>query len=202
MAYGDYSLDDLEAQFGIKNQISSLNLTHAPITPSDWLKKSLAIAEDLPIRSEKAKSEWIVAPILSELRERNNHFFTIFSGENLIADKEKGLVGECDFILTQETHSFSISYPIISMVEAKKNDLDVGVPQCAAQLLGARIVNEKKGVNLAKIYGCVTTGKEWLFMCLEGNTVWIDNRSYFLQDIEILLGVFQHIIDYYKKILD
>jgi hypothetical protein len=42
----------------------------------------------------------------------------------------------------------------------------VGVPQCAAQLLGAKLYNEKKGVKLDKIYGCVTTGNEWLFLCM------------------------------------
>jgi hypothetical protein len=201
MAYGDYSLDDLEAKFGITNQIVPLFAPNPPVAASDWLKKALEIAHDLPIRTEKAKSEWIVVPILSSLREQNSNFFTIFSGDNLNADKEKGLVGECDFILTKDTHSFSINYPIISIVEAKKNDIEIGVPQCAAQLLGASIINKKKGIQIDKLYGCVTTGKEWLFMCLHENKILIDNQTYFLQDIEKLLGVLQHIIDYYKKVL-
>lgn len=55
----------------------------SPIKPSEWLQKSLNIAHELPTRSEKAKSEMIVFPILAELRERNDKYFTIYSGDSL-----------------------------------------------------------------------------------------------------------------------
>ena len=84
-------------------------------------------------------------------------------------------------------------------MEAKKNDVELGVPQCAAQLIGAKIYNEKKGIHLAKIYGCVTTGQEWLFMVLEDDLVKINTKLYYLNEIENVLGVFQCIIDYYIK---
>ncbi len=65
--------------------------------------------------------------------------------------------GECDFILAKDVGSFSNNYPIFHIVEAKKNDIDLGVPQCAAQLVGAKFFNEKKSIKIDKIYGCVTT---------------------------------------------
>jgi hypothetical protein len=159
---------------------------------------ALAEVEDLPVRSEKAKSEWIVVPILRELRNKNNKFFTIHSGENLNVDEERGLKGECDFILAKDIGTFDLNYPVIQVVEAKRNDLEVGVPQCAAQLLGAKIYNEKKGVKLEKIYGCVTTGNEWLFLCMQDNLL-IDSKLYYLSELSDILGIFQNIIDYYKK---
>ncbi len=155
--------------------------------------------EELPIRSEKAKSEWIVVPILKELRKRNDKFFTIYSGDVLIADEEKGLKGECDFILAKDIGTFDINFPIIQIVEAKKNDVELGVPQCAAQLIGAKVYNEKKDVHLDKVYGCVTTGNEWLFMVLEENFLKINTKVYFLSEIENVLGIFQWIIEYYIK---
>ena len=169
------------------------------LEPSQNLKENLQLAAELPVRSEKAKSEAIVFPILVEVRNRNDKFFTIYSGDILNADESRGLKGECDFILAKDVHSFSINYPIIQIVEAKKNDIDLGVPQCAAQLLGAKIFNEKKGVNLEKIYGCVTTGDEWLFMKLENDLI-VDEQKYYLVEINKLLGIFQQIVDYYKKI--
>ena len=201
MAYGDFTLDDLEQKFGVKNLQKRLFTRFEPVEPGDILKKELEDVGRLPIRSEKAKSEWIVVPVLRELRNRNDQFFTIFSGEKLNADEEKGLKGECDFILARDTGTFNINYPIIQIVEAKKNDIELGVPQCAAQLIGAKVFNSKKGVELSKVFGCVTTGNDWLFMVLEDDLIIIDLKIYFLNEIENVLGVFQSIIDYYKNLL-
>ncbi|MCU0325195.1 MAG: hypothetical protein MUF45_08070 [Spirosomaceae bacterium] len=198
MAYSDFSLADIEREFGIKNRRKRLFESTHPIESSIKLKETLLEAEELPVRSEKAKSEWIVVPVLRELRNRNDKYFTIYSGDVLNADETKGLKGECDFILAKDIGSFDINFPIIQVVEAKKNDVEIGVPQCAAQLVGAKIYNQKKGVELSQIYGCVTTGNEWLFMSLT-DTIWIDTKLYYLSDIENILGIFQYIIDYYKK---
>ena len=200
MAYGDFTLEDIELKFGVKNRTGRLFPSATPLEPSDKLKEALLLAAELPVRSEKARSETIVFPLLVELRSRNDKFFTIYSGDILTADEASGLRGECDFILAKDIGSFSISYPIIQIVEAKKNDLDIGVPQCAAQLIGARVFNQKKGVPLDKLYGCVTTGNEWMFMQLEQDLL-IDTKIYYLNEINALMGVFQSIIDYYKQII-
>lgn len=199
MAYGDFSFEDIEQKFGVKNKIKRLFDDFQPIMPSDRLTEALEIANELPVRSEKAKSETIVFPVLIELRKLNNKFFTIYSGDNLNVDEAQGLRGECDFILSKDIGSFSINYPILQIVEAKKNDLELGIPQCAAQLIGAKIFNERKGIFLDSIYGCVTTGNEWIFLKLETDIL-IDTRIYYLNEIEEILAVFQHIIDYYKAI--
>ncbi len=198
MAYGDFSFDDIESKFGIKNKVKRLFDDLPPLEPSANLKYALDTAAELPIRSEKAKSESIVFPILVELRHRNQNFFTIYSGDNLSVDNAQGLNGECDFILAKDVGSFSINYPIFQIVEAKKNDIDLGVPQCAAQLVGAKFFNEKKGIKIDQIFGCVTTGNEWLFLKIDSELT-IDSRIYYLNELNELLAVFQQIIDYYKQ---
>jgi len=198
MSYSDFTLKDLQNKFGIKNKVNQLFDRLEPIEPSEWLKATLKKAVKLPARSEKAKSESIVYPILLELRDRNNNFITFYSGDNLNADEEKGLKGECDFIITKDTGTFDINYPIIQLVEAKKNDLELGVPQCAAQMVGAKIFNEQNNVVVDCIYGCVTTGDEWLFMKLT-NELQIDVQKYYLNELPELIAVFQYIIDGFKK---
>lgn len=198
MAYSDFTLSDLETKFGIQHKKQRIDFPSNLIEPSEKLMGDLKENVDMPIKSEKARSEWIVVPILRELRRLNDNFFTIYSGENLTADKEKGLIGECDFILSKDIKSYEISFPIFQIVEAKKNDLDEGIKQCASQLLGARIFNEKKGINSQKIYGCTTTGDDWIFLELNENNLTIDNRKYYLVEIKELLGVFQYIINTFK----
>ncbi len=199
MAYTDFTLKHLYTKFGINNKIAPLFPKLAPIEPSDWLKDMLQKASLLPLRSEKAKSEMIVFPILLELRNRNDNFITIYSGDNLNADDENGLKGECDFIITKDIGTYDINYPIIQIVEAKKHDIDSGIPQCAAQMLGAKIYNEKNGVKINSIYGCVTTGNDWLFLKLEEDIITIDRQKYYLNEIDVLLAVFQKIINIYKN---
>lgn len=198
MAYSDFTLDDLEKKFGIKNRKKNLFAKVQAIKPSQRLQEDLELAAELPLRSEKAKSESIVLPILIELRRNNNKYFTIYSGENLSGDEMSGLRGECDFILAKDINSYSMNYPIIQVVEAKRNDIEEGVRQCAAQLLGAKKFNENKGVQLEKLYGCATTGDDWVFIELS-TELYIDTKKYYLAEIGELLGIFQSIINYYKE---
>ncbi len=202
MAYSDFTLDDLENKFGIKNKLGHIQFDIQPMQPSELLERDLRIAKSQSITSEKAKSEWIVVPILKELLEYNENFFKVYSGDNLNASPEKGLKGECDFILTKNVGTYNINYPIIHIVEAKRGELELGVPQCAAQLLGAHTFNKNKGVDIDKIYGCVTNGDSWLFMKLENDLIYIDQKNYYLGNLPELLGTFQAIIDYYKRTLN
>jgi len=202
MAYSDFTMDDLKNKFGIVHERNKLQFNTHPIQPSDFLLKDLEWSESLLVVSEKAKSEWIVVPILKELMSINDKFFTVHSGENLNADVEKGLKGECDFILAKNLRTININYPIIQIVEAKKNDIEMGIAQCAAQVVGAKFFNEKKGTPVRKLYGCVTNGDTWLFMRLEDEKIIIDTKKYQLANLPELLGTFQTIIDYYKEHLN
>ncbi|TAE76131.1 MAG: hypothetical protein EAZ85_00905 [Bacteroidetes bacterium] len=200
MAYSDFTLSDLEEKFGIKNERKQIQFTHKLVEPSERLRIELEESAEMPIKSEKARSEWIVVPILRELRRQNSNFFTIYSGDMLIGDKLTGLQGECDFILAKDTKSYEISIPIFQIVEAKRNDLDEGIKQCSAQLVGARKYNERKGIITEKLYGCTTTGDVWQFIEYS-DKLYIDDKKYYLVKIDELLGIFQSIIDYYVSAL-
>ena len=200
MAYKEFTLLDLQQKFKIQNKVTHLFKSDEikPISPSEILVRQLEEAAELPIKSEKARSELIITPILLELRRRNNKFFTIYSGDYLVADKTKNLTGECDFILAKETGSFSINVPIIMVVEAKRQDMEMGINQCAAQLYGAQVFNKQSNTEQKRIYGCVTTADDWKFMMMEGQMVQIDHSTYYKSEMPKILGIFQEIVDYYR----
>ena len=204
MAYRDFTLKDLNKKFGIEIQIEGLFEVSKidAVHPSAWLTESLEIGNQLSLNTEKAKSEVVVMPILIELKKRNNHFFTIFSGNIFKVDKERGLNGECDFILSAKPKVPYIDTPIISIVEAKNDLLSLGTGQCAAQMYAAKLQNEEDGKPLDIIYGCVTTARDWQFIKLENGLLTIDEKIYNIVELETILGIFQHIIDYYKSILE
>jgi hypothetical protein len=80
------------------------------------------------------------------------------------------------------------------IVEAKKNDIDLGLGQCIAQMVGARIFNERHGHDTRPIFGCVTTGETWQFLRLEDSIVDLDQVRYFIVNLGILLAVWQAVI--------
>ena len=202
MPYCDLTFRAIRKKFGITNTIGPVFSSFKKIPISSSLAASLAIAARLPVRTEKAKSEFIVLPILLDLMEQNKEYFTIYSGESLNVDKETDLVGECDFILAKNTKTFDINTPIFTLVEAKKNDITLGIPQCAAQMIGARIYNEEAGTIIPCIYGCITTGDAWQFLKLEGSLITVDDRKYFLSELEVLLGALQRVIDLFRAQLE
>ncbi len=199
MPYSEFTMQRLRKDFGITSKILTLFETFKPEKPSEWLQSSLELASEVNIKTEKAKSEAIVFPILLELKRKNKEFLTLYSGDSLNVDINKGLNGECDFILSKDIQSFEINYPIMQVVEAKNHDIQSGVPQCAAQMLGAKIYNQQNDVDINTVYGCVTTGDDWLFMKLENDVLYIDKRKYYLIELEELLSIFQYIINYYKE---
>ena len=79
--------------------------------------------------------------------------------------------------------------PVFAAVEAKRDDLVPGLGQCAAELVAIRIFNETKGHPLSAVYGCSTSGGNWRFLKLEGDTLFIDKTEYHLRDLPIILGI-------------
>lgn len=200
MAYSKFTWDDLHDKFGIKassKQLFDKELTPL-IYPNTWLSDTLKIAHNMPMLSEKARSESIVYPILATLREINRNSFTLYSGIDLNADKKQGLSGECDFLLGSEARSVYLTAPIFTALEAKQENIPRWIPQAVAQMLGARTYNQKRKTNITTIYGCVTTGTEWQFLLLEDTMCWVDTDLYSLDNLPKLLGTLQTIVDFYR----
>ena len=196
MAYRQFTLDTLKEKFAIKKQNTKLFKNIKKIKPTDILVKSIQRADELPLTTEKSKSEFLISPVLLELWSINDKKFTFFSGEQLNADKSKGLNGECDFLLSKVPSYTYVQAPIFTVVEAKNDIIQDGYGQCGAQMLGARIFNEKhKKTTTKKIYGCVSNGESWRFMLLENNDLHIDLGNYSINDLQELLGVLQYIVD-------
>ncbi len=78
MAYSDFTLSDLRTKVGFENRRKRLFEVVTPVGPSEWLRNTLENNRVLPLRTEKARSELLVSPILQELYRRNSDFLTIF----------------------------------------------------------------------------------------------------------------------------
>src|SRR5947209_1298802 len=126
MSYSDFTLESVERLLGVTARPATLFPSFQPVPAPVWLEELLARGAQgiqLSLISEKARSEFIVAPILLASRELSGNRLAIYSGQRLDVDPALGLAGECDFILTAAEAVLPLQAPIATVVEAKKNDI-------------------------------------------------------------------------------
>jgi hypothetical protein len=191
MAYTDFTLESAEAELGVIARPGVLFPGLQPLPVPAWLQDLLGRGMRLALVSEKARSEFIVAPILLAVRELSGERIAILSGQRLDVDPERRLMGECDFILALSEPVPRLRAPLMLIVEAKKNDIEAGLGQCVAQMVAAQIYNQRAGQTLPAVYGCVTTGENWQFLQLAGMDVTIDQKRYYIDNVGGILAALQ-----------
>jgi hypothetical protein len=194
LADTDFTLETAKTVLGIRAHVDDLFTGLLTAKVPDWLRDFLARGTQLALVIEKARSEFIVGPILLACRELSGGTLAIFSGQRLDVDPSRGLVGECDFLLALSEPLPRLRAPIVAMVAAKKNDIESGLGQCVAQMVAARDFNERAESKDLTLHGCVTTGEAWQFLRLEGSTVTIDRTRIYIDNVAGILGLFQTII--------
>jgi len=192
MAYSNFTLAKAREAFGLTlNENRSLFEDVAGVQPSDLLKRILDENRSLAtaINSEKARSEFLIAPILSEVRRQLDYQISLFSGTEFNVDPAIELWGFCDFILSASREQYFISDPVVTVVEAKNENIIGGLGQCTATMVAAQVFNQRAGKDINTIYGAVTSGTAWRFLTLSGTTVCIDTIEYYIKETDKILGI-------------
>ncbi|HAA31723.1 MAG TPA: hypothetical protein DCE56_33530 [Cyanobacteria bacterium UBA8553] len=192
MSYSDFTLDRVKKAFNLTLSDKVDLFADAPeLDCSDILTETLR--ENVPLalasNTEKSRSEMIIAPILIELRKQLQYQISFFSGIDFTVDAAQGLNGSCDFIISRSPELLIVSAPVITIVEAKKENINAGLGQCVAEMLAARLFNEREGNEIQVIYGSVTTGTNWKFLKLVGQVIEIDLSEYYLNNVNKILGI-------------
>lgn len=194
MAYSDFTSLDQLIFLGISTltPVEKL-LDFEPIAPSTFLIEALHRFVPLAtaINTEKARSEYLIAPILSEVVTFNPNN-SLFSGKNFTADPSLGLNGFVDFLLTANPDKLTIKAPLVTVIEAKNENINGGLAQCIATMYAAYLFNRRDPSVGAKtvVYGTVTTGQVWRFLALTPRLeVLIDLNDRYLTPIDELLGL-------------
>jgi len=143
----------------------------------------------ISISTEKARSEFLRTPILAEVRRLLNKRVSLFSGKDFTVDPERGLQGFCDYIISGSPEQLFSSAPVVTIFEAKKEDIIGGLGQSAAAMVAARCFNQNQGSEADRIYGAVTTGTNWKFLILQETTLWIDPIESYIKEVDKILGI-------------
>lgn len=192
MAYSDFSLMKVRDSFGLTlNEREDLFSEVVPIEPSATL--TLILTDYIPlataIATEKARSEFLIAPLLAEVRRQLDNRISLFSGNEFSVDVKLGLYGFCDYIISHSPEQLIITAPVMTIVEAKRENIVGGFGQCIAAMVAAQIFNQQAGRDVETIYGAVTTGTNWKFLTLVNKTVSVDRVEYFINQPDKILGI-------------
>ena len=104
-------------------------------------------------------------------------------------DATNGLTGVCDFLVSLSPQLVELEAPVIILVEAKRDSLTDGLGQCVAEMVAAQRFNADAGNDIRCVYGATTSGIDWLFLKLEGQTLSIDLTAYQLERCDRILGI-------------
>ncbi|MGL4554383.1 MAG: hypothetical protein ACRC33_24740 [Gemmataceae bacterium] len=192
MAFRDFSYPDVQHALGLTLTEADLYSHVAPLAPSPDLVVRMQIGAELAlgINTEKARSEFLIAPLLLELRVRLGNTFAVFSGVEFDVDASRGLNGFCDYLLSRSPIQTFLTAPLIAVVEAKNDNVRNGLGQCIATMVAAREFNGTPGT----VHGAATTGAAWRFLRLDGSVVTLDRREYFADQPGRILGILAHLL--------
>lgn len=196
MSYSDFTLTELKSQFQlciIENHNLFQQTPRLAISTqfATTLQKLIPLA--LAVDTEKARSEWIVAPLLAELKFTLQDI-SLFSGIEFNIDPAKGLNGRCDFIISKSTEQFSLNAPVLVLVEAKNDNIKSGIGQCGAEMVAAQQFNQTQNNAIDTLYGCVTTGTNWRFLQLHQHDFYIDAVEHYIENPEKIMGILQFVL--------
>jgi hypothetical protein len=192
MSYSDFTLSEVKRRFNL-TIVEDHRLFPQPPTlvASPRLTELLAVYLPLAtsINTEKARSEYIIAPILAELKLLFKDRLSLFSGIDFNIEPAQGLNGRCDYIFSRSPEQLELIAPVVMIVEAKNENLIAGIPQCIAEMVAAQKFNQKNQNAIEVIDGCVTTGSLWRFMNLQGQVAYVDPIEFAVRELETILGI-------------
>jgi hypothetical protein len=197
VAYSDFKLLEVQQKFGVTIE-ESTDLFHTvpeselPKTLSSILTRYLPLA--LNLNTEKARSELLIAPFLTEFKLLHADTISLFSGLEFNVNEAQGLKGRCDYILSSNSQQLVLTAPVCVLVEAKNENIVGGLGQCLAEMIAAQQFNLEQNHPKERVYGIVTTGIQWRFLQLERQVATVDSVEYSIQNPEKIFGILEHIV--------
>ncbi len=191
MSYSRLKLADVKEKYGVDRQLNvGLFKDIEERQVSDLLKQTIVANRELAgnIGTEKARSELLIMPVFVELYRQAENRISLFSGVELNVDKERDLNGEVDFLFSRHFQTSIVSAPIVMVAEAKRDDFDKGAAQCMAEMIAAKIFNERKG-KPEEVFGVITNGTIWQFAKFRNEEIIEVSGDFLLENIEKIIGI-------------
>ena len=188
MAFSDFkSVSEVLKRFRIAHAEDVFVRGEVSLEPSKQFLQELEFSQrHLNIfRSEGARCQAVIYPILREVYKAYAEDYVLWIKEPLAYDAT--LSGTPDYFVATRSEFGKpvIGTPLVILVEAKKNDFEVGWGQCLAALIAAQKI---QAAAAFPVYGIVTDGVMWQFGKLVGDVFTENLTPFSLGDMPRLFG--------------
>jgi hypothetical protein len=192
MAYSEFTIPTLRRLFGLRigedvDYFSSIPASPVSAHFQEGFEEKVRFARE--VNTEKARSEFIIAPVLWEVRHQLLGRVSLFTGVEFNVDSGGGLRGVCDYLLSLSPLQFALEAPVVAIVEAKRENIPGGIAQCLAEMVAAQLFNNESEKPIAAVYGAVTTGTDWRFLRLENKDATVDRVEYHIDEVDRIVGI-------------
>lgn len=169
-----------------------------PLAVSDYFRSELQFTlNTFPVQSsEWAVCENLIYPVLRETIKPYSEVLGLWSHVSLYGGDE--LLGVPDYIIAKRS-PLSVNVmdtPFAMIMEAKRNDFDLGWAQCLAAMDAVQALN---GDPNRTVYGGVSDGFIWRFGKLHGKTFSHHPQPYDLSRLDELFAALHHVFDLCKQ---
>ena len=187
MAFSDFkTISDVQEKFKIKYEndniffVEDREPSEQFISEFEFSKKYIDVFE-----SEGSRCEIVIFPILKEVYKDYAENYGLWVRKSIKYDDI--LNGTPDYLIAtrSELGLTVLGSPMVMLVEARKNDFELGWGQCLAELVAAQRIN---GDPDFPVYGIVTDGILWQFGRLAGDVYTRNSANYSLDNLPILFG--------------
>jgi len=194
MAFSNFqTIGDVQKAYGIKYQ-DGVFVVPTELAPSNEFQQRLRFAvENVDVfSSEGSRTELIIAPILMEIYQKYAATFSFWVQKPMSADALLSGVPDYIFGTKSPLGKTVLEFPLVLIVEAKKNDFEQGWGQCLAELVAAQIINKD---TVKPVYGIVTDGLIWRFGKLTADVFTQDTGIYDFAELTELFGAIDFVLD-------
>ena len=204
MAFSDFkTIPDVQERFRIRHVEDDFIEIERIVEPSKQFLQELEFSRQYidVFASEGARCEAVIFPVLREVYKGYAEHYALWIKKAIAYDEM--LSGIPDYFIStrSELGKLVVGTPLIMLVEAKKNDFEVGWGQCLAELVAAQKINEDME---HPVYGIVSDGTLWQIGHLVNETFTQNRTSFSVDNLPVLFGaidsVFKAASEFSQKI--
>ncbi len=188
MPFSDFkAIPDVQERFQIRHVENDFIEVAHTIGPSEQFLQELEFSRQYIniFASEGSRCEAVIFPILREVYKGYAEHYALWIKKSITYDDV--LNGTPDYFIStrSELGKLVVGTPLIMLVEAKKNDFEVGWGQCLAELVAAQKINEDME---HPVYGIVSDGTLWQIGHLVNETFTQNRTSFSVDNLPVLFG--------------
>jgi hypothetical protein len=187
MAFSDYkNMAQVQQEFGVKYREESF-IRPVAVEPTPDFRAEFEFNQEHThiFSSDASRANLVITPILREVYKEFHTRYSFWIQKSITYNEK--LTGAPDYIIATRSAlgKTVLEFPLVIVVEAKKNDFEQGWGQCLAELVAVQKLN---GDSSKPVYGIVTDGELWKVGTLVNDTFISNREGYTVGDLAELFG--------------